>query len=71
MNSDLKSVIVVGSTIGLGLGLGWLGYTHFYRQKKPYQGGVVSSLHIYPVKSCAEIELTKVEVEKLGLHLDR
>ena len=71
LNSHLKSVVLFGSSVGLGLGLIWLGYSRFYRRRKPYVGAVVSSLHFYPVKSCAGIDLSEVEVGKLGVHLDR
>ena len=71
MNSDLKNVILFGTSVGLGLGLFWMGYSHFYRRRKPFVGGVVASLHFYPVKSCAGIDLSEAAVGKLGVHFDR
>ena len=71
MNSDLKNVILLGTSVGLGLGLFWMGYSHFYRRRKPFVGGVVASLHFYPVKSCAGIDLSEAAVGKLGVHFDR
>ncbi|XP_028409637.1 uncharacterized protein LOC114532352 [Dendronephthya gigantea] len=67
---DAKSLLVLGSSVVLGIGLFWFAYTS-YRRKKLGKRGVVKSLHVYPVKSCAGVKLNQVEIEEVGPFLDR
>lgn len=65
-----KKILTLGSSVVFGLGLLWFAYRCFYH-KKLGKRGVVKSLYLYPVKSCAGIKLDQVKIEEVGPLLDR
>jgi hypothetical protein len=66
-----KTTLMLGSSVVFGLGLLWFAYRRFNNYKKLGKRGVVESLHVYPVKSCAGIKLNQLEIEEVGPLLDR
>lgn len=66
MSPDKKCLLALGTALTAGLVL-WMLYKHLKMVKR----AVVKSLFVYPVKSCAGINLDKVDITELGFLLDR
>ena len=73
MNSDVRNALLaIGGSVGVGLAL-YYGYKRSWRcqRQKPYIGGVVAELHVFPVKSLAGFQLNSMEMKKVGPAFDR
>ena len=71
MNSDVwNALLAISGSVGVGLAL-YYGYQRSMKRQKPYIGGVVTELHVFPVKSLAGFQLDSMEMEKVGPAFDR